>query len=100
MARARDVKDGPGQRAVAESPEATGVEVSVSTEHRPRVRSPAEAKEQNRRRAHLAAMKVTTVGGGPAGLYASLLLKKAHPEWEVTVHERHLTLRRCADVVG
>jgi anthraniloyl-CoA monooxygenase len=34
-------------------------------------------------------MKVTTIGGGPGGLYASILLKKAHPDWEVAVHERN-----------
>ncbi|MFP5353380.1 MAG: FAD-dependent monooxygenase [Actinomycetota bacterium] len=34
-------------------------------------------------------MKVTVVGGGPAGLYFSLLLKKAQPSYEVTVHERN-----------
>ncbi|MDZ7701490.1 MAG: FAD-dependent monooxygenase [Halobacteriales archaeon] len=34
-------------------------------------------------------MEVTTVGGGPGGLYASLLLKRAHPDWSVTVHERN-----------
>lgn len=34
-------------------------------------------------------MKVTTIGGGPGGLYASLLLARAHPEWEITVHERN-----------
>ncbi|MFW5918014.1 MAG: FAD-dependent monooxygenase [Haloferacaceae archaeon] len=34
-------------------------------------------------------MKVTTIGGGPGGLYASLLLKKENPDWEVVVHERN-----------
>lgn len=34
-------------------------------------------------------MKVSAIGGGPGGLYASLLIKKAHPDWEVTVHERN-----------
>ena len=34
-------------------------------------------------------MKVTTIGGGPGGLYASLLLKKTHPDWDVTVYERN-----------
>src|SRR5688500_9557501 len=34
-------------------------------------------------------MKVTVVGGGPAGLYFSLLLKKARPSDEVTVYERN-----------
>ena len=34
-------------------------------------------------------MKVTVVGGGPAGLYFSLLLKKAQPDHEVVVYERN-----------
>jgi anthraniloyl-CoA monooxygenase len=34
-------------------------------------------------------MNVTSIGGGPGGLYASILIKKAHPDWEVTVNERN-----------
>ncbi|MGQ4556049.1 FAD-dependent monooxygenase [Halobellus sp. GM3] len=34
-------------------------------------------------------MNVNTIGGGPGGLYASLLLKKTHPDWDVTVYERN-----------
>ena len=34
-------------------------------------------------------MKVTVIGGGPAGLYFSLLLKKADPAHEVVVLERN-----------
>ena len=34
-------------------------------------------------------MKITCVGGGPAGLYFSLLYKKAHPDAEVTILERN-----------
>ena len=34
-------------------------------------------------------MKVQVLGGGPAGLYASLLLKQAHPGWEIALHERN-----------
>jgi anthraniloyl-CoA monooxygenase len=34
-------------------------------------------------------VKVLTLGGGPAGLYASLLLKKADPDLEITVLERN-----------
>jgi len=33
-------------------------------------------------------MKVNVIGGGPGGLYASILLKKANPDWEITVYER------------
>lgn len=34
-------------------------------------------------------MKIAVIGGGPAGLYFSLLLKKAQPAHEITVHERN-----------
>jgi anthraniloyl-CoA monooxygenase len=34
-------------------------------------------------------VKVISVGGGPAGLYAAILLKKADPAREVTVRERN-----------
>ena len=34
-------------------------------------------------------MKVAVVGGGPAGLYLSILLKKARPAAEITVYERN-----------
>ncbi|WP_443032956.1 FAD-dependent monooxygenase [Streptomyces sp. DH10] len=33
-------------------------------------------------------MKVACVGGGPAGLYLSVLLKRQNPSHDVTVHER------------
>ncbi|MCB0153686.1 MAG: FAD-dependent monooxygenase, partial [Anaerolineae bacterium] len=33
--------------------------------------------------------KITTLGGGPAGLYASLLLKKANPALDITILERN-----------
>jgi anthraniloyl-CoA monooxygenase len=34
-------------------------------------------------------MNINTIGGGPGGLYASLLLKKTHPNWDVTVYEQN-----------
>lgn len=34
-------------------------------------------------------MKLTIIGGGPGGLYTSLLVKKARPDWTVEVFERN-----------
>lgn len=34
-------------------------------------------------------MKITVVGGGPGGLYAALLVKKARPDWNIEVYERN-----------
>ncbi|HVU09961.1 MAG TPA: bifunctional salicylyl-CoA 5-hydroxylase/oxidoreductase [Phototrophicaceae bacterium] len=34
-------------------------------------------------------MRVATIGGGPGGLYAALLLKKNHPDWQIAVYERN-----------
>jgi anthraniloyl-CoA monooxygenase len=34
-------------------------------------------------------MRIACLGGGPAGLYFSILIKKAHPTWDVTVLERN-----------
>jgi anthraniloyl-CoA monooxygenase len=34
-------------------------------------------------------MKIVCLGGGPAGLYFSILAKKAHPSWDITVIERN-----------
>ena len=34
-------------------------------------------------------MKITVIGGGPGGLYAALLTKKARPDWTVEVFERN-----------
>ena len=41
-------------------------------------------------------MKITCVGGGPAGLYFGLLMKQADPRHEVTVYERN----RADDTFG
>jgi anthraniloyl-CoA monooxygenase len=41
-------------------------------------------------------MKIAIIGGGPAGLYAAILLKKQRPEAEITVYERN----RADDTFG
>src|SRR6476659_1175074 len=41
-------------------------------------------------------MKIAIIGGGPAGLYSAILLKKQRPEAEITVHERN----RADDTFG
>ncbi len=34
-------------------------------------------------------MRIVCIGGGPAGLYFGLLMKKLHPEHDITVVERN-----------
>jgi len=34
-------------------------------------------------------MKIVILGGGPAGLYSGLLIKKAHPSYDITIIERN-----------
>jgi anthraniloyl-CoA monooxygenase len=34
-------------------------------------------------------MKINIIGGGPAGMYFAILMKKADPSHEITVHERN-----------
>jgi anthraniloyl-CoA monooxygenase len=34
-------------------------------------------------------MRIVCIGGGPAGLYSALLIKKRHPDFEITVLERN-----------
>ena len=34
-------------------------------------------------------MNIAVVGGGPGGLYAALLIKKSHPDWQVTLFEKN-----------
>src|ERR1700685_3993126 len=41
-------------------------------------------------------MKIAIIGGGPAGLYAAILLKKQRPAAEITVYERN----RADDTFG
>src|ERR1700716_674457 len=41
-------------------------------------------------------MKIAIIGGGPAGLYAAILLKKQRPNADITVHERN----RADDTFG
>ena len=41
-------------------------------------------------------MKIAIIGGGPAGLYAAILLKKQRPEAGITVYERN----RADDTFG
>src|SRR6266705_5793258 len=34
-------------------------------------------------------MKINIIGGGPAGLYSAILMKKSNPSHDITVHERN-----------
>jgi len=41
-------------------------------------------------------MKISVIGGGPAGLYFSILAKKSNPDWNISVYERN----RSGDTFG
>src|SRR6195952_3352448 len=41
-------------------------------------------------------MKIAIIGGGPAGLYSAILLKKQRPQADITVYERN----RADDTFG
>src|SRR6267143_4523051 len=41
-------------------------------------------------------MKIAIIGGGPAGLYSAILLKKQRPDAEISVYERN----RADDTFG
>jgi anthraniloyl-CoA monooxygenase len=34
-------------------------------------------------------MRIASIGGGPAGLYFSILMKRAYPDAQITVYERN-----------
>src|SRR5216110_1003389 len=34
-------------------------------------------------------MKITIIGGGPAGMYFAILMKKANPRHDITIYERN-----------
>src|SRR3954470_18535548 len=34
-------------------------------------------------------MKITIIGGGPAGMYFAILMKAAHPAHQITIYERN-----------
>src|SRR5579884_1410831 len=34
-------------------------------------------------------MRIAVVGGGPAGLYFAILIRRVRPDWEVMVYERN-----------
>ena len=42
------------------------------------------------------AMRIAVVGGGPGGLYSSILIRKVRPDSEVTVFERNAPRERSA----
>src|SRR5580765_7758007 len=54
--------------------------------HPRRYQNPADGTEPSSGRQP---MRIVCLGGGPAGLYLSILLKKANPSWDVTVIERN-----------
>jgi 2-polyprenyl-6-methoxyphenol hydroxylase-like FAD-dependent oxidoreductase len=34
-------------------------------------------------------MKINIIGGGPAGMYFAILMKKTNPSHEITIYERN-----------
>ena len=53
------------------------------------VASQRRTKAESRKHAKIRAVKIAVIGGGPAGLYFALLMRKAAPEHEIVVVERN-----------
>ncbi|MFO0637327.1 MAG: hypothetical protein U0168_31265 [Nannocystaceae bacterium] len=53
---------------------------------RPRLRPPLPSPAKKERTTHV---KIAVIGGGPGGLYFSLLMRKAVPRSEIVVVERN-----------
>ena len=77
---------GPAAGRRVERPRRAGARAPGGQRARARVRAPVRSRRLS--------MRIAVAGGGPGGLYFSILMRRAAPDCEVTVFERNRVDRR------